>query len=542
MNLPSLLWALGFVCVGFGLVNFGIGLFGGSGVVDLGWILGNLALGLMLLVAAAVSNLDALRERMSSGEARRAGKYGTSALLSTALLLVIIGTLGFLSTRYHERVDLSEQKVHSLTSQSVQVLENLENDVDVLALFAPLDAEPVRDLLDRYAYVSDRFRVEVADPNERPELLARYEITPEQLGSGVVRVALGDESVLVDEVTEEKITNAIVKLSRSGEKKVYFLQGHNERAISGDGAASREGFQRAAEALGNENYTVDSLLLAATGEVPEDADVVVVGGATRPLLASEREALDRYVEHGGALLVLVDPRANTDLVDDLRKWGVDVGEDVIVDRLRALFGQPTSPIVVSYSKSHDITKDMREEPTLFDVVRSVRSAKKDEFTEIAFTADTSWAERDLDRFYGEGAAELDDADLPGPVAVAVAGTLPVASNGDAPAGAGDDAEEGESGQGDSDGARLVVFGDADFASNKLIEAYRNRDLFVNSVNWLMGDVEAISIRPSISRASRFQLTQKDFLRIRTLSLFVLPQLIAVLGVFVWWSRRRSLER
>ena len=88
----------------------------------------------------------------------------------------------------------------------------------------------------------------------------------------------------------------------------------------------------------------------------------------------------------------------------------------------------------------------------------------------------------------------------------------------------------------------MVFGDADFATNELIEAYRNRDLFVNTVNWLIGDVEAISIRPKLSRASRFQLSADQFLRIRSLSLFVLPEAIAVIGVFVWWSRRRAAGR
>jgi ABC-type uncharacterized transport system involved in gliding motility auxiliary subunit len=87
-----------------------------------------------------------------------------------------------------------------------------------------------------------------------------------------------------------------------------------------------------------------------------------------------------------------------------------------------------------------------------------------------------------------------------------------------------------------------VVGDSDFASNELIEAYRNRDLFLNTVNWLMGDVEAIAIRPNRSRASRFQLSQEQFTTIRSLSLFVLPEAFGVLGVLTWWSRRRSSER
>ena len=111
---------------------------------------------------------------------------------------------------------------------------------------------------------------------------------------------------------------------------------------------------------------------------------------------------------------------------------------------------------------------------------------------------------------------------------------------------------GSDGSGDSDAggdnpktdgaARLSVFGDADFASNELIEAYRNRDLFVNTVNWLLGDVEAISIRPQRSRASRFQPTAQQFERIRVLSLLALPEALAILGVITWWTRRQGSSR
>ena len=128
-------------------------------------------IGIVLLVAAAAMNVDALRERMSSGEARRAGKYGTSAVLATVLGIALLGMLGFLSTRYHHRFDWSEQKVHTLSDQSQKVLDGLEQDVSVTALVSAVDQGPVRELLDRYAYESERFRVEYADPNEKPGLL-----------------------------------------------------------------------------------------------------------------------------------------------------------------------------------------------------------------------------------------------------------------------------------------------------------------------------------------------------------------------------------
>ena len=86
-----------------------------------------------------------------------------------------------------------------------------------------------------------------------------------------------------------------------------------------------------------------------------------------------------------------------------------------------------------------------------------------------------------------------------------------------------------------------MVGDTNFASNEFVDAGRNRDLFLNAANWLIGDVEAISVRPNQTRASRFQLTEEQFDRIRTLSWFLLPEAIAILGVFTWWTRRHPAD-
>jgi len=239
-------------------------------------------------------------------------------------------------------------------------------------------------------------------------------------------------------------------------------------------------------------------------------------------------------------MVMIDPRANTDLATSLRAWGVDVGDDVIVDRQLALFGRATSPFAGGYDPEHPITHEMHD-TTLFSMARSVRPVASEagadasqngsgDFTELVFTSADSWAERDLDVFFSKGRAEFSGDDLQGPVSIAVAGRPAVTP---APA-------EGEGDAGAAAEPRLVVFGDADFASNELIEAYRNRDLFLNSVNWLLGDVEAISIRPRQSRASRFELSAAQFTTIRSLSIFVLPEAIAVVGVVVWWRRRHQV--
>jgi ABC-type uncharacterized transport system involved in gliding motility auxiliary subunit len=531
--------ALGFVGLVFGLLSVFLGLAGAP--TDLSWIVANFGIGLFFLLLWVSSGLDRLRERLASGEARRAGKYGSAAIASTGASLAIIGMLAFLSTRYEKRFDWSEAGVHSLSPQSKEVLAQLEQDVEVVALYPPLETPRVRELLDRYAYESERFRVLYADPNARPDLVERYGIESGKLADGLVRIAIGSESVEVDEPSEEKVTNALVKLTRRGEKKVYFSEGHGERILSGEGADEASGLSRAADALRNENYRVESLILAARGEVPADADVVVVAGATRPFLPEELSALERYVEGGGALLVLVDPRAGSNLAPQLDAWGVRLGDDVIVDRVQGLFGRATTPFAGEYGQ-HPITDGLRE-ITMFHVARSVkqREGSRNGFVELVRTGSESWGETDLEVFFTQGRAELGPDDVRGPVPVAVAGSVrgrPKAEP-EAPA-AGEEAAPAES-DGHEQG-RLAVYGDSDFATNQLLDAYRNRDLFVNTVNWLLGDVEFITIRPQPSRASRLQLSTQQLSRIRYLSLFVLPEAIAIVGVFAWWSRRRAPGR
>lgn len=530
----ALLGALGGVAIVFALLSLLLLVFGAP--TDPGWIWANLVAGVVLLGVALLSNLDALRERMSSGEARRVGKYGTSALLSTLLSIAILGGLAFLASRNKVRFDWTESGVHSLSDQTQKVLGGLDRDVEVVAFYSALDMPGVRALLDRYAYESDRFQVTYADPNSRPDLTERFNLTREKLSGGLLHVTLGDESTEVTDLSEERLTNALVKLTRTAEKYVYFVTGHNERPALGDAASGEGGFGRAAEALRNENYLLEELVLGTVNEVPERADVVIVAGPTRNFLPAEHTALARYLERGGALLVMVDPAAETDLYESLASWGVEVGNNLVIDQVQGLFGRPATPLAGAYG-DHPITRDLRE-VTLFHVARSVDAVATEAEGEatlipIVRTGEESWAEIDF-----ESQPEFGPGDTAGPVPIAVAGTPRLGAGG-----ANGEAPGPDAGLGAADvEPRLVVFGDSDFAANELLDAYRNRDLFLNSVNWLLGDVEAISIRPNLSRASRFQLSAEQFNRVRTLSLFVLPEAIAVLGAVAWWSRRRAPGR
>ncbi len=534
MKVAGLLGALGGVALGFGLLSLLLAIF--QPLMPVAWVYGNLLVGFLLLVGAASSSFDALRERLRSGAGRRAGVAGTSALVSAALGLAILGMLAFLSTRYTQRFDWTEQRVNTLSDQSLSLLEGLSEDVTLTAFFRPQDSMLVRDLLERYDQASDRLSVRFVDPNQRPDLIEAHGIEPADLGRGLMLdVTTGDNSLRVRHIDESQITNTLLKLTRQSGRKVYFLDGHNERKIgAADAPASaagaedpdvespngRAGFGRAAAALRNETHVVEPLLLATSPEVPEDADVVVVAGPTQPLFEAEREALEGYLARGGALLVMVDPRAQTNLYEDLSRWGANVGDDVIVDPVMSVNRQPTAPVAESYGDDHPIGAQLSR--TVFSMVRSVvPHPEHDGLAPLVLTSASAWAERDLEEWMKTGRATQDEEDLAGPVSLAVVGRPRVD--------AVDPARE----------PRLVVFGDSNFATNELIDAFSNRDLLLNTVNWLLGDVEQITIRPNVSRTSTVTLTAPQLQAIQYVSLFVLPEGIALLGVLAWWTRRRG---
>lgn len=538
----ALLAGLGVVAIGFGILSALMALL--SPFTDPLWIFGNLVVGVSLLGAAVFMSLDSLRERVRSGGGRRAGKYGTSAIVGALLGIVILGLLGFLSTRYHTRFDVSEAGVHTLAPQTTELLEGLEEDVEITAFFNESESPPIAGLLDRYVFASERVKVRYVDPNSEPGLVDALGLTTEELAAGVVRFTVSSgESTSLSEFSEPDITNALVKLVKSTGKKVYFLVGHNERGITplpgeeGTFAGGPESFGRAADALVNETYAVEPLLLASMEAVPADASAVIVAGPTRPLLEGELAALRRYVEGGGGLFVAIDPRAQTNLYALLEEWGVLMGDDVVVDRALAVFGQATTPIAQEYDGSHPITAPLRE-PALFPMVRSIElvEATAARFSVLAKTGEESWAERDLEGWRASGRAEYDELDVMGPVGIAVAGSVRAA--GIPPAAHNVHGSDETDAEPVAEG-RLVVFGDSDFASNETLDALRNKDLFVNSVNWLAGDLSQITVRPNVSRASSFQMSQDEFRRIQYLSLFVLPEAIAVFGVLTWWLRRKA---
>ncbi|HEV8714568.1 MAG TPA: Gldg family protein [Candidatus Binatia bacterium] len=478
-------------------------------------------LGLLAIIIYLASAKDTLRNFL--GE--RSTKYGASAALYTVLFFAILVAVNYLSTRHHHRFDLTEAGVYSLSPQSLGILQRLNKPLEINA-FVEAGSDPqLKELLDSYRYASDKIAYAIIDPDKQPDLAERFHIS----AVPAVHLQYGDQTNVVNKISEEELTNGIIKVTRAEKKTVYFLEGHGEPSINDMEAP--KGYGQIKTSLDNESYEVKTLVLAEGAAVPDDANLLIVAGAERSLLPHEIQAIDAYLKKGGHALFLLNPRVTPELATYLQQWGVQVGNDVIVDeQLQLLRGRTftLTPFVTTYG-AHPITQELSRRGgaalTTYGISRSVepQADGKQGITPVSLakTGPNSWAETDLEGVFQKQTARLDEHDRKGPISLAVAVTANLKAVG-----------------ADHDGtARLVVFGDAVFADNQYINQYFNRDLLLNTVGWLVGEEGLISVRARTIRASRVQFTAEQGTVIFYLSVLILPELLLIAGLAVWWQRR-----
>jgi ABC-type uncharacterized transport system involved in gliding motility auxiliary subunit len=158
-------------------------------------------------------------------------------------------------------------------------------------------------------------------------------------------------------VQEEDVTNTLTKIVKGEKKTIYFTDGHGEKKIDD---TERTGYSIARADLDKENYTVKAVNLVTENKVPDDATVLVIAGPTAEFFPNEIEMIEKYLDAGGSVLVMLDPQ-QASMKDLMTKWGIDVGNNIVVDASgvgRLLGMGPAAPLVASYG-NHPITEHMK---------------------------------------------------------------------------------------------------------------------------------------------------------------------------------------
>ena len=375
------------------------------------------------------------------------------------------------------RLDLTPERRYTLSDHATKILDGLPADVRVIAFLRAQDPRNllIQDLLRQVALRSPRVHVDVLDVNRSPAVARQYGVD----SYGAMVVESDGRRRMFSNPREEVLLAALLQVTRQERKVVGWVVGHGEGDLVD--TDRHRGSSTARALLEQEYFDVRPVTLIGD-EVPVEVTVLVIAGPQKDFLTEELGALDRYLQRPGQALFMLDPLRVPELAHFLRRYAVDLPPDVVVDPAARLYGGEFLTMQIPIERSgHPILAPLDASP-LFSRARSVAMlpVEPDTAVGVAFlrAGEESWATTDTSVLRTGAAHFVSGRDHRGPTV-----GLEVAFRTLTPPGA-------EPRQG-----RLIVYGNAEFANNFFIEFLGNTDLFVNTVNWLAREPQAIAHRP-----------------------------------------------
>jgi ABC-type uncharacterized transport system involved in gliding motility auxiliary subunit len=450
----------------------------------------------------------------------RQTKYAAYAFTYILVVIAAVVVANILADRYNKSYDSTGNKRYSLSDQTAKIVKGLKQNAVITYFNQSTRFRDGKDLLDQYANLSPKVQVKYVDPDKDRELAVEAGIR--SYGTAVVQIGAKKEEV--KSMTEEGITGAFIRDLKSATRTVCFVSGSGEHQLDD---TNREGLSHFKDVLTKDNYETKSVDLLGKAEVPTDCTTLVVAGPTKNYEQPEVDAIKKYLENGGRALLMLDPplklgrediAENDALTNLLESWGVTLQKDLILDLnpLGQIAGLgPQVALVTSYA-SHPIVDPMRGTATGIPLARSleIKNTDKTSVQKLFDSSSTSLATNNLS---SPSINVNDPKNKKGPLTLAAAGTYNTGK---------------ESSQG-----RFVVVGSSTWAANRFIDFNGNDDLASNVINWLSSDEDLISIRPKSPEDRRVTMTTSQLTWVRSVSQFVLPLVVVIVGVSVWWKRR-----
>jgi ABC-type uncharacterized transport system involved in gliding motility auxiliary subunit len=471
-----------------------------------------LGLAVFFLIAALIKDFRFYKDVFSMKTTKHGMNFGVTFLI-VLVLLVAINFIGYVrSTKW----DLTEEKLNSLSDQTVTVIKNLDSDLAIFGFFRggqgsdDRERQMFEETVRLYKSESSKITSMIYDPFVRKDLQIKYNIQ----GTGEVVMVYKGKNWTVNDMGEEPFTNAIIRLSRDKNKAIYTLIGHKERDLE---SSAPTGASRFKKALEDSSYSVKPLNLISEKKVPEDADVLMVLGPTQPLFEAEIAAIKSYLVNGGRVLLAADPGSKSNLSQVSRFVGVDIGSDYVIDQMGAIAGFSAALAVgTDFSKTSDITNKFEKQMAGFVLstgLSKVATANAFVFDDLVKSSEASFSKKEI-----SGEIRNLDTDPRGPFVIGMTSSGKLA-----------DSSKKEFG--------AVVFGDSDFLSNQTIDSIGvNRDLALNSISYLAKDQDLISIRPKLPKGTVLLMTRTQELLV-LFSFVAIPLLFFVAGFLVWLRRR-----
>ena len=410
------------------------------------------------------------------------------------------------------RADFSSRGQITPSSETKKILSLFGSDkINVYSFFSSVqpEKEAMEELLAEYARVSSSFQFEMIDPDRSPAKAREFQT--DSYGVTIVR-ARGRE-MRIESINEQDLSDALQKILSGFKRTVYIVTGHDEPKLND---RKDDGYLAFYHLLTGRGYEVKKLELSKAGNY-KDVDLLILAGPHTDLSENELKTLESYMSSGGKLFLALDPvyeGEGENIKSFLLKHGIDLGNDVVIDKLSSEMG---ADYLVAMTTDYEgrALQDFRE-TALFPVTRSVKKYHQIPegwtISEMMRTSLGSWAETNL-KALEDGKVDYDEGvDFPGPISIGVIA------------------------QDAGHQKKMAVIGDSDFLTNKHIHVAGNYHLTLRIFAWLLEDASPQESKPIVPQT--FNLTPGKQVRIFYFSILILPALFLLSGFLIYVYKKR----
>ncbi len=441
-------------------------------------------------------------------------------ILFTVLFILVIGMAAWLSTRYERLYDWTANNRNSLSATSIEILAQMPSNIEVTAYARKDEAlrQAITRLIARYQRIAPHMSLRFVNPDTAPQQVRDNNITAD----GQLLLRYDGRSEKLNQIHEQTLSNALLRLSRSHQRRIAFLSGHSERApqINKQGGIANFDLGLFSNELEQKGLQLTLLNLASWPRVANDTSVLVVANPRNPLLPGEIQIITHYINNGGNLLWLAEPGKPLP-ASIAQALNTQIQGGTVVDANTQTYGieNPSFALVTEYPASNIVTKGLNS-ITVFPIASVVDRLDPEAITDwqhfdLLRTLPRSWSENDP--IEGEISYNPDSERL-GPFAIGMTQTRPHPTG------------EGEQ--------RIAVIGDADFLSNSYLGNGGNLDLGLALINWLSHDDHLIEIPAKTAPDRKLALTPLLSFVIGFGFLLVIPGLLLGTGGWIWIRRKR----
>lgn len=462
-------------------------------------------------------------------------------LLSTVAGVVVILAaiaVNVLITWKDYSVDVTSEKIYSISEQTKSILKSLDQDVTFYVINSESDAnDSYKKIWNEYKKQSSKIKIEYKDPELYPNFTSDYVDSSESVSEDSVIVVCGDKyryissndyvnysygsdySYTADSLELESLLTEAVNYVISDETPVvYTLSGHAEKNFTTGVTSS---FER-------DNYEVRSLNLLSQNTVPEDCAVLIINGPEKDISDDEKTQLESYMKNGGKIYIFLDAGVDDlpNLYALLQGYNVGVNKGVVVETDSTMYTQYPIWLLPNIESSETTAAQYNSNvyvlaPSakgLTDLSAENQSAADEgvedntcTVTPLLSTSDGAYSKVDTT----SSTIEKEKEDIDGPFSIAVAVS-------------------------DENGGKMIVVGCNNMLEESIDAAVSgaNTDFVMNGINYLTQQESKISIRAkdlTSETAIVPAFSQKVTL---ILSVFVLPLFLLIVGIVIVVRRHR----